>query len=73
MVKDPTLRILHVLEEIEILNRLRKENDLEAFANDPVKVRAAAYSLQNISEAIRNIPPELLTSDHEIEWAKIKG
>jgi uncharacterized protein with HEPN domain len=73
MTKDPTYRIRHVLEEIAILQSVVADSDRQSFAEDQVKLRAAAYSLQNISEAVRNIPDEILTSHKGIEWAKIRG
>ena len=49
------------------------ENDQISLTHDPIKLRAASFSLQTISEAVRNIPPELLARYDGIEWAKIKG
>jgi uncharacterized protein with HEPN domain len=73
MPKDPLIRVRHVLEEIAFLQSLKHLGSAANLAADAAYSRAAAYSLQNISEAVRNIPDDMLTSVTGIEWAKIKG
>jgi uncharacterized protein with HEPN domain len=73
MNKDPLNRVRHVLEEIAYLETLKLSKTAEQFYDDATAFRAAAYSLQNISEAVRNIPQFLLDDVSGIAWAKIKG
>jgi uncharacterized protein with HEPN domain len=65
--------VRHVLEEIAYLESLRYAGSAAYLSSNPTLLRAAAYSLQNISEAVRNIPENMLDSVTGIEWAKIKG
>jgi uncharacterized protein with HEPN domain len=73
MTKDPLVRVRHILEEINYLESFKKNGDADRLLADPTLSRAAAYSLQNISEAVRNIPQHMLDEVAGIEWAKIKG
>lgn len=73
MPKDPLIRVRHVLEEIAYLESLKRVGSSANLAADPTLSRAAAYSLQNISEAVRNIPENMLDKVPGIAWAKIKG
>jgi len=46
---------------------------LEAFRDDPITRRAAAYAIQTISEAVRHIP-DLWLADFPTEpWGEIRG
>ncbi len=73
MPKDPLNRVRHVLEEITYLESFQQVGGAKVLSSDPTLSRAAAYSLQNISEAVRNIPENMLAEVSGVEWAKIKG
>ena len=73
MPKDPTIAIRDCLAEIELLHEIAERMTLQAFRSDPIVRRAAAYAIQTISEAVRQIPDEWL-ADFPIEpWGQIKG
>jgi uncharacterized protein with HEPN domain len=56
MPKDPTIAIRDCLAEIAILHEIAARMTLQAFRRDPIVRRAAAYAIQTISEAVRQIP-----------------
>jgi uncharacterized protein with HEPN domain len=56
MPKDPTIAIRDCLAEIAILHEIEERMTLQAFRSDPIVRRAAAYAIQTISEAVRQIP-----------------
>jgi hypothetical protein len=53
MPKDPTIAVRDCLAEIAILHEIEAHTTLQAFRNDPIVRRAAAYAIQTISEAVR--------------------
>jgi uncharacterized protein with HEPN domain len=46
---------------------------LQAFRSDPIVRRAAAYAIQTISEAVRQIPDDWLADFPTEPWEQIKG
>src|ERR1700681_3284161 len=60
MPKDPTIAIRDCLAEIAVLHEIEGRTTLQAFRNDAIVRRAAAYAIQTISEAVRQIPDDWL-------------
>jgi uncharacterized protein with HEPN domain len=59
---------------IEILRRYDAASmTLDAFKRDPIVRRAAAYAIQTISAAVRQIPDDWLADYPTEPWARIKG
>ena len=50
-----------------------KNLNFEAFLNDPKTVRAVAFELTTLGEAVRSIPIEIKEKYTEIPWSKIQG
>lgn len=73
MSKDPTIAVRDCLTEIAILREIEARSTLQAFRNDPIARRAAAYAIQTISEAVRKIPDDWLADFPTEPWAQIKG
>ena len=73
MAKDPTVAIRDCLAEIAILRQIAEGMTLEAFKTDPITRRAAAYSIQTISEAVRHLPDDWLADYPAEPWAQIRG
>lgn len=73
MPKDPTIAIRDCLAEIAVLHEIEARTTLQAFRNDPIVRRAAAYAIQTISEAVRHIPDDWLAEFPTEPWAQIKG
>jgi len=46
---------------------------LETFRNDPIVRRAAAYTIQTISEAVRHIPDDWLADYPTMPWSQIRA
>jgi uncharacterized protein with HEPN domain len=44
-----------------------------SFLNDPKTIRAVAFELITIGEAVRAIPQEIQDKYYEIPWGKIQG
>jgi uncharacterized protein with HEPN domain len=47
--------------------------NFDTFLDDPKTIRAVAYELMTIGEAVRAIPPELLERHSDVPWGKMKG
>jgi uncharacterized protein with HEPN domain len=73
MPKDPTIAIRDCLAEIAILHEIEGRMTLQAFRSDPIVRRAAAYAIQTISEAVRQIPDDWLADFPTEPWGQIKG
>jgi uncharacterized protein with HEPN domain len=73
MSKDPTIAIRDCLAEIAILHEIEGRMTLQAFRSDPIVRRAAAYAIQTISEAVRQIPDAWLADFPTEPWGQIKG
>jgi uncharacterized protein with HEPN domain len=70
---DPKTYVAHVLSEIEFLESKASGRSYLEFKNDATDFRAAAYSVQIISEATRNIPNDWLEEFPDINWHGIKA
>ena len=73
MIKTPQLYVAHIIKEIDFLQDLAEATDFEHFKNDALRLRAAAYSVQIISEAVRNLPVEWLADYDKINWKDVRG
>jgi uncharacterized protein with HEPN domain len=61
------------LTEIDVLERLAEGLTLDSFGSDAIARRAAAYSIQTISEAVRRIPDHMLSQFPMEPWAETKA
>jgi uncharacterized protein with HEPN domain len=68
MPKDPTIAIRDCLAEIAILHEIAARMTLQGFQSDPIVRRAAAYAIQTISEAVRQIPDDWLADFPTEPW-----
>ena len=73
MPKDPAIAIRDCPTEIAVLQEIAGRTTLAAFRNDPVIRRAAAYAIQTISEAVRQIPDDWLADYPAEPWTQIKS
>src|SRR3954454_22772161 len=73
MLKDPTIAIRDCLAEIEFLQGIAARMTLQSFRSDPIVRRAAAYSIQTISEAVRHIPDDWLADFPTEPWGQIRA
>ena len=73
MARDPIIAIQDCRAEIEVLRNITGRMTLEGFKTDPIARRAAAYSIQTISEAVRHIPDEWLADHPAQPWEQIRS
>jgi uncharacterized protein with HEPN domain len=73
MLKDPTIAVRDCLAEIAVLHEIEARMTLPTFRADAIVRRAAAYSIQTISEAVRQIPDDWLADFPTEPWGQIKG
>lgn len=73
MAHDPLIAVRDVLREIDFLDTLSARMAFEQFRVDATAVRAAAYSIQIISEAVRHVPEAWLAEFPSEPWAAIKA
>ncbi len=62
-----------VHERVEVTNQPVLEGELDLELVEPIVRHAAAYAIQIISEAVRQIPDEWLADYPTEPWAQIKG
>ncbi len=72
MPRDPTIAIRDCLAEIVVLREIAARITLQTFRSDPIARRAAAYAIQTISEAVRQIPNDWLAEFPNEPWEQIK-
>lgn len=72
MPRDPTIAIRDCLAEIAVLQEIASHKTLPDFRNDVIARHAAAYAIQTISEAVRQIPDEWLAEFPTQPWGQIK-
>ena len=73
MAHDPLIAVRDVLAEIELLHGIAGRMTLQSFKADSIAKHAAAYAIQIISEAVRNLPDDWLADYPTEPWAQIKG
>lgn len=65
---------LYLADIIECCDRIRDYADghtLNSFSDDHKTIDAVARNLEIIGEAVKNIPPDILSSQSQIEWKDI--
>lgn len=67
------LRLSHILESIELIQRYVTGLEREDFLDSPEKQDAIMRRLEVIGEAVRHISPELRARYPDIRWRSIAG
>ncbi|MCM8760403.1 MAG: DUF86 domain-containing protein [Candidatus Omnitrophica bacterium] len=71
--RDTKLYLEDILEEIKRIQRFAENTkNFEEFSKNDLVLYAVLKSLENIGEAVKNIPEEI-KQFHSIEWKKIAG
>ena len=65
--------LLHILEEIEFLQRSSEGLEEPAFLRDEVLKRAFARSLEIIGEAAKKLPAQFRLAHPDVEWRLLAG
>lgn len=71
--KSPLLRLRHMLEEIDSIERAIAGLTQAQCSDDYLISRAIERALEIVSEAVRTLPDEWLREHPEIRWDRIKG
>ena len=73
MSRGPLIAVRDCLTEITVLHDIAARMTPDAFRDDPVARRAAAYAIQTISEAVRRIPDNWLADYPTQPWSQIRA
>lgn len=69
--KLPSVRLRHMLDEIDAVLAATKGLSAEDIMNDYVRRRAVERAIQIISEAAKELPPEIRAEEPDVPWANI--
>ncbi|WP_457597642.1 HepT-like ribonuclease domain-containing protein [Hydrogenimonas sp.] len=69
--RHPRLYLEEILEECANIRRFTEGIDYEAFTSNLEKVYAVAKAFENIGEAVKALPSDLLEPHREIPWREI--
>lgn len=72
-MKDEAIPLRDILKECEFLQEVRARSTLESFQLASADVRAVAYSVIVISEAVRRLPDQWLNEYPDTPWAAIRA
>ena len=69
--KLPSVRLRHMLDEIDAVLAATKNSSAEEIMDDYLKRRAVERAIQIISEAAKELPPEVRAEEPDVPWASI--
>ena len=72
-MKGDLIPLHDILAEIAFLHSVRRRSTFDEFKANSADVRAAAYSIIVISEAVRRIPGDWLADHPEVPWPAIRA
>ena len=72
MSRDFRLYLDDVLEACEKIRLFVSEMTFEEFSNDVKTIDAVVRNLEIIGEAVKCVPIEMLSSQPQVDWRKIK-
>ena len=70
-VQLPSVRLRHMLDEIDAVLAATKYSSAEEIMDDYLKRRAVERAIQIISEAAKELPPEVRAEEPDVPWASI--
>lgn len=73
IARSPTPVMVDILTALEGIRNATKGKTFEQFSGDWVLRHAVQRGIEIISEAVRQLSPELLETQPQIPWSKIKG
>ena len=71
--KFPQIRLRHILDEIDAILSATKGMTADAVLSDYVTRRAVERAIQIVSEAAKELPPEIRKLEPDVPWAAIIG
>lgn len=73
MIKDPSIFIEHIIENIIDIESFVKNVDKDKFLKNKEKQNAVIRSLEIIGEAVKNLPQNITDKYPIIPWKEIAG
>ena len=73
MSRDVSFVIKEMIETIDYLDHALDEHDFKSFTQNITLRFAAQRAIEIISEASRHLPVDLVVSEPDIQWNKIRG
>lgn len=73
MIKDSSIFIEHIIENITDIESFVKNIDKDKFLNNKEKQNAVIRSLEIIGEAVKNLPQNITNKYSNIPWKEIAG
>jgi uncharacterized protein with HEPN domain len=71
--RDIQIRIQDMLTCCQNILDFTAGKDFEAFLNDPITLRAVAFELITLGEAVRSLPESIKQAHQHIPWGAIQG
>ena len=71
--KSPQLRLLHIRDEIDGMASALSGVTFADYTKSYTLRRAAERAVQIVSEAVKSLPPEMLTRHPDAPWSAIIG
>ena len=71
--RDYRIRVQDMLTCCQNILDFTAGKDLESFLSDPVTIRAVAFELITIGEAVRSFPMNIKHDNPHIPWGSIQG
>lgn len=72
-MKDSRVYLLHILDEIRLIQSVCTDLSFEEFKADTVKEHTITRALEIIGEAAKNIPADVKRDHPEIPWKFMAG
>jgi uncharacterized protein with HEPN domain len=72
MSRDYSLYLIDILESSEKVRDYLADFTFEEFSADGKTIDAVVRNLEIIGEAVKCVPPEMLSSQPQIEWKRIR-
>ncbi len=73
MKKDVNIFILHILDNIEAIEKFTENFEVNSFIKDKKTAYATVRAIEIIGEAAKNVPQSFKKEHKDIEWKKIAG
>lgn len=71
--RDYLIRVQDILTCCQNILDFTKEKDYDSFISDPVVIRAVAFELITIGEAVRSLPMGFKNDNPHVPWSSMQG
>ena len=72
-MKDDSVYIRHILDEITFLSRISHDRTLDDLINDDYFAHAVRSAIEVIGEAARNVPDWIKSENPDIPWREMSA